>query len=194
MDSAYRYASSSGALYRFVKPQVVIEITVTDMQVEDSSGRNIERMVLDYEPGAGWKATRPMAGISILFPRFVRVRDDKSVNPVDIRASQVLERVQLEDLDERVEQVLLPRSKVLRREVWAKTTKGVQAVRKLLVWSTNKESDGAFPAFVVHWTDYSPGRKEPLQRKVRLAPTLTLANEFADDLVTSNIKRGWDPA
>ncbi len=146
VESAFRYASSSGALYRFVKPEIVIEITVTDMQVEDSSGRNITRMVLDYDAGEGWRATRPMAGISILFPRFVRIRDDKSVNPVDIRASQVLERVQLEDLDEKAEQISLPTSKVVRREVWAKTTKGTQAVRKLLVWKTGKEtSDGTWP-------------------------------------------------
>ena len=195
VDSAFRYASSSGALYRFVKPEIVVEITVTDIQVEDSAGRHITRMVLDYDAAKGWRSTRPMPGISILFPRFVRIRDDKGVNPVDIRASQVLERVQLDDLEQKAEEVSLPKSEILRRDVWVKTTKGTDAVRKLLVWKTGKDGhDPSWPAFVVHWTDYSPGRKAPLQRKVRLAPTQTIAMELADDLVTANIKRGWNPA
>ena len=195
VESSYRYASSSGALYRFVKPQTVVEIMVTDMQVEDSSGRDISRMVLGYDEAKGWRAARPMPGVSILFPRFVRIREDKSVNPVDIRASQVLERVALTNLDEKAEAVSLPKSQVVRREVWTKTTKDTQAVRKLLIWKTGKEKvDPGWPAFVVHWTDYSPGRKQPLQRKVRLAPSQVVAEQLADELVTANIKRGWEPA
>ena len=49
----------------------------------------------------------------------------------------------------------------------------------------------SLPAYVVHWTDYSPGRKEPLQRTVRLAPTETIANEIADQMVKGEVKRGW---
>jgi len=67
-------------------------------------------------------------------------------------------------------------------------------VRKLVVWKTNKETeDPMYPAFVVHWTDYSPGRKDPLKRTVRLAPDKGLALEIADDLINSEIKRGWKP-
>jgi hypothetical protein len=49
----------------------------------------------------------------------------------------------------------------------------------------------AFPAFVVHVTDYSPSRKDPIKRKVELAPTLDAAQALCADLLKSNIKRGW---
>ena len=68
-------------------------------------------------------------------------------------------------------------------------------MRKLLVWQTNKAaSDATFPAYVVHWTDYSAGRATPLDREVRVAPTEAEALRLADALVTENIKKGWEPA
>ena len=89
----------------------------------------------------------------------------------------------------------LPASEAQRREVYTKTSKDKVAVRKLLVWKTNKEDvDGDYPAFVVHWTDYSPGRSKPLKRTVRLAANEAEATQIADDLIESNIKKGWQRA
>jgi hypothetical protein len=88
----------------------------------------------------------------------------------------------------------LPASQLLRREVWTKEAKGKTTVRKLLVWKTNKEveSEGRFPAYVVHWTDYSPSRAEPLDREVKLATDEAEARKIADQLVKENIKKGWE--
>jgi hypothetical protein len=78
------------------------------------------------------------------------------------------------------------KSEVIQRRVWTKD----ESVRKLLVWKTNKEGVG-FSSFVVHWTDYSPGRKAPLAREVRLAPSEKEAEKIAEDMITENIKKGW---
>jgi hypothetical protein len=87
----------------------------------------------------------------------------------------------------------LPQSTLLRREVWTKTTKGQLAVRKLLVWQTNKSAhDERYPAFVVHWTDYSAGRAEPLDRDVRPAPDEVAAQTIAQEFIDANIKKGWE--
>ena len=76
--------------------------------------------------------------------------------------------------------------------VWTKETKGQTAVRKLLVWKTNKELLSAdYPAYVVHWTDYSASRASPLDREIRQAPTEASANELAELLIQENIKKGW---
>jgi hypothetical protein len=81
----------------------------------------------------------------------------------------------------------------VRREVWTKTTKGQLAVRKLLVWQTNKsEGSHRYPAYVVHWTDYSAGRAEPLDRDVRPAPDEATAQQVAQDFIDANIKKGWE--
>lgn len=192
-ESKYRFASSTGALYRFVEPKVVVEVKVTDLQVEDTQGRPIRRMVLDFDEDQGWTPVQLRSGASMIHPIFVRQRDDKEVNPTDVRARQILERVQLEELDEKVEKIDRPESEIHRREVYVKVTKDKKAVRKLLVWKTHKdEVDDDFPAWVVHWTDYSPSRKEPLQREVRLAPDEETATEIAEEMIEQGVKRGWE--
>ena len=66
-------------------------------------------------------------------------------------------------------------------------------MRKLVAWKTNKDDvDPSYPAFVVHWTDYSAGRGTPLDREVRTAPTEALMDEIATMMVDENIKKGWE--
>ncbi len=67
------------------------------------------------------------------------------------------------------------------------------AVRKLVLWQTNKQkADPDYPAFVLHWTDYSPGRKNPLTRQVRLAPDKKIAQDLFESILLKNIKAGWE--
>ena len=193
VESAFSYASSSGALFQFVRPRLVVEVKCTDLQDEDSAGRPVQRMVLELGGEAGeekWTPIAPLPGVSVLHPVLSRVREDKQVDATDVRATQVLERVDLADVTSRAETRAKAASEVLLRRVWTKTTKEKLAVRKVVAWRTGKE-DAGYPAFVVHWTDYSPGRKDPLKREVRLAPDETTARVIADDLVAAGIKRGW---
>lgn len=191
--SNYREASNSGAVYRFVRPEVVMEVKAVDVQAERSDGDVIERMVMDFDPEKGWRAARRKPSVSILAPVFVRVRHDKSVNTTDVRIAQLLERVSVPEVHEQVDALDLPPSEIVTRRVWTKETKGQVAVRKLLVFKTNKhETDASWPDWVVHWTDYSPGRKAPITRKVHLAPDEAAAQALADDLVTAGVKRGWN--
>jgi len=65
----------------------------------------------------------------------------------------------------------LPESTLLKRQVATKTLKGAEMVRKLVMWKTNKESlqEDEYPAYVLHFTDYSPNRKNPLSRDIRVS-------------------------
>ena len=88
--------------------------------------------------------------------------------------------------------VELPPSRLLRREVYTKTTRGNQAVRKLVAWATNKhEVDPRFPRFAVLFTDYSPEREQPLKTELRVASCEQNLDTLADDWLAANIKRGW---
>ena len=49
-----------------------------------------------------------------------------------------------------------------------------------------------FPAFVVHWSDFSMGRASPLDREVRPAPDEESAMKLAQELIDENIKKGWE--
>ena len=147
-------------------------------------------MVLCYEDNA-WKAIKLELCPRPIHPVLLRVRDDKTVTQSDIRLSQIADFLPKSKTD--VTQSELPKSHVLRREVWTKETKGELAVRKLLVWKTNKaEINSAFPEYVVHWTDYSSGRASPLNREVKLAPDEENAFQLADGLILENIKKGWN--
>jgi ATP-dependent DNA ligase len=190
-ESNYSEANSRGAMFQLVRPELVIEVRISDVQAEGVGGEIVPRMVLAHE-GGRWVARRRMPGVSVLHPRLERLRDDKRPIAADVPMRQVLDRVLLPDADKAARVADLPKSEVLRRQVFTKAAKDKTAVRKLLVWRTRKEQqDPAYPAYVVAFIDYSAGRKDPLQRTVRLAPTLELATRIADDFLDKEIKKGW---
>ena len=45
---------------------------------------------------------------------------------------------------------------------------------------------------MVHFTDYSPDRKTPLERTIRTALSEPEAQAIADGLIAENIKKGWE--
>lgn len=191
VDSTFRQASGSGELYHFIRPEIIVEIKVTDIQVENSSGNYIKSMVIKFEENT-WKPICPQPSASLIHPVLEGIRVDKEVNKTDIRFSQLLERVAIQDQDQKVQSIDLPASEILRREVWSKTTKEKTAIQKLIIWKTNKEKEGqGFPAFVINWTDYSPNRKDPLKKEVRISPEKKNAFQIAEKMIEENIKKGW---
>lgn len=198
-ESSYRHASRDGALYRMVRPEVVVQFRVNDVQSSDPHGAPVKRMVL-RSSDAGWSATARMPGVAIYHPIFEGFRDDKRVDPVDLRMQQVLDACYVSDVEAPAQAVELPKSSLLARRVFTKVAKDVMSVRKILAWRTNKEQvDPRFPAYVVHYTDYSPTRKMPLQRTVRCAPTLDAAIAQVDAVLAyrnvlkdGKLSRGWE--
>jgi len=189
--SQVRVASDTGGLYTFMQPQIVVEVNVTDLQGEKSGG-GAQLGTLINHTATGWISEGMKPCPRPIHPVLVRVRTDKNVNPVDIRFAQVAAYLPSGDLAQ-AESVDLPKSTLLRREVWTKEAKGQVAIRKLLIWKTNKEKIAtSYPAYVVHWTDYSPTRAEPLDRDVRLAPDEAEAAKIAEALIGDNIKKGWN--
>ena len=62
-----------------------------------------------------------------------------------------------------------------------------------MLWETNKaqESDD-FPAYVIHFTDFSPNRKTPLERDVRVSNSREQIAQLWDALAAENVKKGWE--
>lgn len=190
----FRKASSGGALYKFVLPEIVVEIKASDVQSLDASGNSIRHMLIEHG-NKGWIGKRPAPGASLIHSVLVRTRDDKTVSLEEIRFEQVRERCFIEKLSNGNAIGDLPKSELLRREVYTKETKGQTAVRKLLVWKTNKEEVSTeYPAYVVHWTDYSQGRKDPVKRTVFPSPSKKAAQSIGDKMIEQNIKKGWEQA
>ena len=190
-DSNIRYANSAGSLYNFVTPKIVVEVAVTDLQGELTDG-TIPSTVQATFGDQTWRRNGQGYCPKMLHPVMKRIRADKSVSYDDIRVEQVTPY--LGSLRHAQNNQDLKESTLIRRQVWTKETKGQMAVRKLVVWKTNKETDDPrYPAFVVHWTDYSPSRAKPLDRDVRPLADEASALAMADQFIEQNIKKGWQP-
>lgn len=184
VSSSYKKSSeSSGVMYQFVKPTLVGEFKALDLQTEDASGKKIKDPKLEFDDGK-WKVIGWTNSVSIHNSILVRLRSDKATNKEDVGWNQITRILPVEEASN---DKPLGKSEIIQRKVWTKD----DAVRKLLVWKTNKEEFG-FPAYVIHWTDYSPGRKSPLAREVRLAPEKKSAEKIASDMIAENIKKGWN--
>jgi hypothetical protein len=130
---------------------------------------------------------------SLMHPVMLRARHDKQADSTDARFAQLEERMPPALLQAPAEATELPQSTMILRRVWTKAGKGGLAVRKVLVWRTGKEDAWpGWPEWVVHFTDYSPGRKTPLDRTLRTAVSETDALKVAEALIEQNIKKGWE--
>jgi ATP dependent DNA ligase C terminal region len=182
--------------YRMVRPELVIEISILEMIPQTTRGVPIKTMVVRWNrEKRRYEVVRRMPLVSLTSPQFVRRREDKAVNPTDIRIQQVSELVEVPFVDRDTRQLERPRSTILRREVRTKEMKGAVMVRKLVLWQTNKETDGDdYPAYVIHYTDYSPNRKTPLEREIRVSSSPEQIKELWEELATEGFTKGWVPA
>jgi len=195
VESSYLAASRGGALFRFVRPEMVIEVKCNDLLTLRASGEHVRRMAMSFDASASpsWQALRPLPAASMMHAVFRRVRDDKAVDADGVRWSQVTDLVAVEGVGA-AHAVELPRSQVLRREVFTKREKGALCVRKAVVWKTNKDTvDPLYPPFVAFFTDYAPGRQQPLRTDLRVASTVECIHALADAWVKEHIGQGWVP-
>ncbi len=194
VESEYAEVNSDHVAYQMVRPQWVIEISCLDIISQTTRGATVDRVVLDYQRGDSqrYNVVTRMPLATMISPQFVRRREDKSVTPQDIRIAQLTDVVDIPCADRDSRQMTLPASEILKREVYTKDLKGQTMVRKFLIWKTNKESGSdQFPAYVVHYTDFSPNRKDALQREIRVSSSLEQIESLFQGMKEANIKGGW---
>lgn len=194
VESEYAEVNSDRVAYQMVEPRWVVEISCLDLVAETTRGAAIDRMVLHWNANdANWETVRRLPLVSVISPQFICLRDDKKVDPADIRMQQLTDIVPIPMAEKTARDLALPGSEILRREVVTKTLKGKEIVRKLLMWKTNKETESPdYPAYVVHLTDFSPNRKEPLQREIRVSNSRDQINQLWDELAKKYFVRGWN--
>jgi hypothetical protein len=184
VDAPLAMSDSDGRPVRFVKPGFVVELEAEDVLAtdEDASGQQV----------FGWNSSRwSFDGLAacprVLFPTFGRLRGDKEFVPQAVRLAQLTRRdIPAPELINRI----LPTLEVMRREVYTKEIKGALAVRKLVV-GRRPATAGAFP-YVVFWTDFSAGRKTPLEVTTLFAHTETRAEALINKLIAENIAKGFE--
>ncbi len=191
---------NDGLAYRWVWPKHVIEISVLDVLSQTTRSQPILTQCLDWQSAEGlgfWRAVRKLPGVALISPQFVRRREDKATG-FDVRISQVADLVEIPLIDQDPRTMKLAASQVLRRAVWIKHVKGQRMVRKMVLWQTNKATPlvpGAlpdWPAYALAYTDYSPGRAEPLQRELRVSDSREQIEKLWTELQTEKVVKGWN--
>lgn len=191
VPSDYRMANREGTLARFVRPEIVVQIRVSDLLATDVADNPSTQMTLSFADGA-WSPLQVLPIPSLIHPAFIRERDDKVPDAANVGLSQIWSYLPFAGRETTPTRARLPPSELLVRRVWTKTTKGKVAVRKFVLFATHKaEADDRYPPFVIFSTDYSPSRKDPLQTGVRVASTRERADAQVEAWIASNVKRGW---
>jgi hypothetical protein len=184
VDAPLAMSDSDGRPVRFVKPGFVVELEAEDVLPadEEASGQQV----------FGWNNTRwSFEGLAacprLLLPTFHRLRADKEFSPQAVRLAQLTGReLTTPELINRN----LPALEVVRREVYTKEVKGAIALRKLVV-GRRPATAGAFP-YVVFWTDFSAGRKTPLEVTTLFAHTESRAEALVNKLIEENVTKGFE--
>jgi ATP-dependent DNA ligase len=190
--SSYRMANREGTLARFVRPEIVAQIKVSDLLASDVVDNPSTQMTLSWSPSEGWSPLQVLPLPSLIHPVFVRERSDKAPDAANCGLTQIWSYLPFEGVETRPVRPSRPPGEVVYRRVWTKTTKDKVAVRKAVVIATHKsELDNAWPPFVAFFTDFAAGRKEPLQTSLRVAATEAKALAAVDAWIGDNVKRGW---
>lgn len=193
VPSSFRMANSEGTLCRFVRPEIVLEVRCTDLLDSDGRDAAIRRMVLAYDRDTGWAPEGIHPFVALLHPVVMRERPDKPIEPAYVGMAQITALLPFTEEAATVATPAASRSEVLHRRVWTKAGKGGTAVRKVVLVATHKGGEGAdWPEFCAVFTDYSAGRKEPLQTTVRVASTRGSIDAAVQEWIADNVKKGWD--
>ncbi len=193
VDSEYIEVNSDKVAYRMLAPGPVAEISCLDVITASSEGLPIERMVIEWDAGAKtWAGIRRLPLASIISPQFVRLREDKQPTAEHVGLSQLTRIVEIESVEAPAKEQRLPASTLMRRAVATKELKGKTMVRKLLMWKTNKEeANPDFPAYVLLSTDFSPNRRTPLERDIRVSSSLEQIEAYWQQWQGEQFIKGW---
>jgi hypothetical protein len=187
-SSDYVRVSGAQTAFTMVRPELAVEVTCLDVLTENSTGP-IKQIVLGYNPDQGYFRLRWGQSGSLIGAVFSRLRNDKAPSIANTGPGQ-LEPFLPEAAED--EPVSMEASTVMAREVYTKSGKNGTAVRKFVILQTHKEHTSLYAPFLVVYTDFSGGRKSPLEQELFLCSSLEEARAKWSALKAENIKKGWE--
>lgn len=190
VESQYVLSDSRGVAYQMVKPEIVMELSVLELVARGNDDKIRTNPILLFNPEQGWLMQGMVPGVSALGLTIDRERSDKSVNPTDVRVSQLSDICPFEENDN-INQKGEP-STLLARRVFKKVSGEKVMIHKFLLWKTNKESNPRFPAYIFYHTDYSSSRKEMIKRDMAYSSDEQQVRDIFESEIASNIKKGWE--
>lgn len=191
VESEYVETDSRNVAFQMVKPRVIVEMSGIDFVTENAAGEPKQNMLLRYDDGDGYTVVTKTSGVAVHSPVFERIREDKSCNTTDIRLKQLTDLCSF-SIRKAVSKSTLPLSLRMLRKVFVKQSAGKIMIQKYVVWKTNKEPTGVYPAYVLHFTDYSSTRQELLKRDIRVSDSEQQIMNLCQEMIDNNVKKGWE--
>lgn len=191
VESQYVLSDSRGIAYQMVKPELVFEISVVELVAKGNDDKVRINPLLTYDDEKGWLLEGTTPGVSAINITVDRERTDKTPTPTDVRVSQLSDLTPFEEV-EGVAAGPLPASTLLERRVFKKTSGVKTMLHKFLLWKTNKEQTGRYPAYIVFHTDFSNGRADMVKTDMSFTSSEAQARELFEAEIASNIKKGWN--
>jgi len=189
IPSSYIETDSNHVAFYMVRPELVAQISANDVIFEDSSGPQYNQLLEINADGCRRTGFSP--GFSLISPVFERIREDKKADAGDARLSQVTDLFYNPYAESRAAGGELPKSELLKREVYKKESGGKLMALKFLLWKTNKEAHG-WPAYAAACVNYSSDRAEPLKQDMRISSDRSQIEELYGDFIAANVKKGWE--
>ena len=189
VESQYVLSDSRGIAYQMIRPELVYEVSVLELVARGNDDKVKMNPLLRYDESVGWLMEGSVPGVKALSVTIVRERGDKTPSETDVRISQLTDICPFEE--EEVWAKTEP-SVLLERRVFKKESGGKVMVHKFLLWKTNKEQTGRYPAYVFFHTDYSSGRKEMLKRDMAFSSDEAQIREIFEAEIAANVKKGWE--
>ncbi|MBT6170477.1 MAG: hypothetical protein HOH98_06985 [Flavobacteriaceae bacterium] len=179
--------SGSKTPFTFIKPKKVIEVESVDI-VNNTSDQIIKKSVIKFEKNKYSKIDNKPS-VSLISPIYKGFRDDKKVETDQVGLVQITRLIELKN--EISETSNKSNSKILKKEIYSKETKGVKMVKKYFLWETNSSSEN-YPNFVFYKIDYSPSRSDKLQRDIKVSNNQSQIEKIFSDQIETDIKKGWE--
>ena len=189
VESEYVLSDSRGIAYQMIRPELVFEVSVLELVARGNDEKVKMNPLLRYDESKGWLMEGNTPGVKALSVTIERERTDKSTDETDIRVSQLTDICPFEEEEA---QVKGEPSTLLERRVFKKETGGKVMLHKFLLWKTNKEQTGRYPAYVFFHTDYSSGRKETIKRDMAYSSDEAQIREIFAAEIAANVKKGWE--
>ena len=190
VESQYILSDSRGIAYQMVNPEIVFELSVIELVAKGSDDKVRTNALLTFDDEKGWLMNGMTPGVSAFGLVFEREREDKSPTPSDIRISQLTDLCPFEE--QQAAMGKLEKSELMERRVFRKISGDKIMLHKFLIWKTNKERTGRYPAYIFYHTDYSSGRKDILKRDMSYSSDEQQIRSILASEMESNIKKGWE--
>lgn len=190
VESQYILSDSRGIAYQMVAPEVVLEMSVLELVARGNDDKVKTNPLLAYDEAKGWIMQGMVPGVSTQGITFDRERTDKQPTVTDVRLSQLTDICPFEEQEGATGE--LQPSTLLERRVFKKVSGAKVMLHKFLIWKTNKEATGRYPAYIFYHTDYSSARKEMIKRDMAFSSDEQQIRDILAAELADNIKKGWE--